>query len=137
MSRSRRSAAQQPEFFFDRSLGKVVAQELRARGWIIHLIADHYPGDAQMVADGVWVAEGARRGWCLLTKDQAIRRRDNEAAAVGTTLLFTLSSQQLTAAEMVDIIDGHRHRIEQRIRKGVPGIYVVSRRSVVKYERPL
>lgn len=136
MSRSKRSAAPQPEFFFDRSLGKVVAQELRARGWIIHLIADHYPDDAQTVEDWVWVTEGARRGWCLLTKDQAIRRRDDEATAVGTTLLFTLSNQQLTAAEMVDLIDGQRHRIEQRIRKGAPGIYVVSRRSVVKYTRP-
>lgn len=33
------------EFFFDRSLGRKSAQMLRANGWIVHLIADHYPDD--------------------------------------------------------------------------------------------
>lgn len=136
MSRSKRSAAPQPEFFFDRSLGKGVARELRARGWIIHLIADVYPDDAQHIADEVWIAEGAARGWHLLTKDQAIRRRDTQSAAVGGVLLFTLSNQSQTMEQMVEVFDHHRHRIEQRIRKGAPGIYIVSRREVVKYIRP-
>jgi hypothetical protein len=37
------SSARQPEFFFDRSLGKASATRLRKRGWIIHLIAEFYP----------------------------------------------------------------------------------------------
>lgn len=136
MSRSKRSAAPLPEFFCDRSLGRVVARELRERGWILHLIADHYGNDAQDVIDEDWLSEGASRGWCLLSKDAAIRRRDSEAAAVGDSLLFVLSRQDWTAAEMVEIIDAHRGRIERHIRKGQPGIYVVSRSTVKRYERP-
>lgn len=136
MSRSKRSAAPPPEFFFDRSLGKVVAHELRARGWTVHLIADHYPNDAQHVPDEVWLEEGAGRGWFLLSKDEAIKRRDHEAVAVGDSLLFVLSRQDWTADEMVGVCDHHRHRIEQRIRRGVPGVYIVSRTAVTKYERP-
>ncbi len=135
MRRLKPSAAPQPEFFCDRSLGRVVARELRARGWIIHLIADHYPNDAQDIDDEVWLSEGASRGWFLLSKDEAIKRRDDEAAAVGSSLLFVLSNQQLRADEMVAVLDHHRHRIEQRIRRGVPGVYVVSRAEVQKRPR--
>lgn len=112
-----------------------MARELRARGWIIHLIADHYPNDAQDIDDEVWLSEGASRGWFLLSKDEAIKRRDDEAAAVGSSLLFVLSNQQLRADEMVAVLDHHRHRIEQRIRRGVPGVYVVSRAEVQKRPR--
>lgn len=136
MSRSRQSAAPPPEFFCDRSLGRIVAGELRARGWTVHLVADYYGNDAQHVLDEVWLSEGARKGWFLLSKDAAIKRRDSEAAAVGSSLLFVLSRQNWTAREMVDILDGHRDRIERHIRRGKPGVYVVTRDAVTKYERP-
>ncbi|WUM92928.1 hypothetical protein OG905_22350 [Streptomyces sp. NBC_00322] len=32
-----------PEFFLDRNLGRRVAEELRARGWTVHCIADVFP----------------------------------------------------------------------------------------------
>jgi PIN like domain len=67
------SFAKPPEFFFDRSLGKASAAHLRNHGWIVHLIADHYDGDAEDVADEEWIAEGCSRGWLLLTKDKKIR----------------------------------------------------------------
>jgi hypothetical protein len=45
------SSARQPEFFFDRSLGKASARRLRDEGWIVHLIAEFYEADATNIAD--------------------------------------------------------------------------------------
>jgi uncharacterized protein with PIN domain len=67
------SSARQPEFFFDRSLGKASARRLRDEGWIVHLIAEFYEADATNVADEEWIAEQTRRGWILLTKDKKRR----------------------------------------------------------------
>lgn len=70
------------EFFLDRSLGKETARRLRAEGHVVHLLADHYPNDAQRVPDADWIAEGCRRGWVLLTKDKRIRYRTDELTAL-------------------------------------------------------
>lgn len=126
MSRSRLSAAPQPEFFFDRCLGKVVANGLRERGWIIHLIADTYPDDAQQVEDVAWMREGIHRGWALLTKDTAIRRRPDEWSAAAGGHLFMLSNGNLTAATMINQIHGHRPQIDRHIRRSPAGIYVLT-----------
>jgi hypothetical protein len=42
-----------PEFFVDRSLGRhIVADAIRARGYVVHAMADVYPdGEDQRVAD--------------------------------------------------------------------------------------
>lgn len=88
-----------PEFFFDRSLGKRSARLLVEAGWVIHLIADHYPDDAAHVSDEAWIEEGCRRGWALLTKDQRIRYRAQELAALAGSL-FCLSSGNLGLDEM-------------------------------------
>lgn len=45
------SAASQPEFFVDRSLGPSTAGYLRKLRWIVYLINDHFDHDAQFVAD--------------------------------------------------------------------------------------
>lgn len=66
-------SARQPEYFFDRSLGKASAARLRERGWTIHLIADFYHDDAARIPDEEWIAEGCSRGWLMLTKDKRIR----------------------------------------------------------------
>ena len=43
------SSDRQPEFFFDRSLGKISARRLREAGYVVHLIAEYeipkYEGD--------------------------------------------------------------------------------------------
>ena len=69
------SAESRPEYFVDRSLGRLTAEHLRADGWGPRLIADHYPDDAQTVSDPEWIAEVCRRGWPLFTKDKAIQHR--------------------------------------------------------------
>lgn len=86
------SSARRPEFFFDRSLGKISAHRLRESGYVVHLIAEFYPDDAQKIADESWIAEGCERGWVLLTKDRRIRYRAEELAALGSEgFLFCLA----------------------------------------------
>ena len=69
--------APQPEFFVDRSLGRhIVADAIRALGYVVHAMADVYPdGEDQRVADTRWIADTDRRGWVVLTKDERITRR--------------------------------------------------------------
>lgn len=85
------SSDRQPEFFFDRSLGKISAHRLREQGHVVHRIAEHYPNDAQQIADEDWISEGCRLGWVLLTKDRRIRYRAQELAALQDGFLFCLS----------------------------------------------
>ena len=40
-----------PEFFLDRSLGRHVAEGLAELDWTVHRIVDHFPNDAQDIAD--------------------------------------------------------------------------------------
>jgi hypothetical protein len=105
------SSARQPEYFFDRSLGKASANRLRDHGWTIHLIADFYRDDASEVADERWIAEGCSRGWSLLTKDKKIRYRANELAALETGHLFCLASGNLGLDEMAQRFIQAEHAI--------------------------
>lgn len=109
---SRTSSDRPLEFFFDRSLGKISAQRLRDAGHTVHLIADFYPDDAQQVGDSEWIAEGCRRGWTLLTKDQRIRYRTYELAALDSGHLFCLADGNAT----LDII-------AQRFLQAMPAIH--------------
>jgi hypothetical protein len=86
--RSRTRSVSQPEqpprFFLDRSLGrKAVPEALRADGWDVITLAEHYgiPADEQ-VADTDWIEEAAKRGWPILMKDKRIRHRQAEITAV-------------------------------------------------------
>ncbi|HWI42009.1 MAG TPA: hypothetical protein VNS81_00210 [Nocardioides sp.] len=94
------SASPPLEFFFDRSLGKRTAEQLRGAGWAVHLVADSYPDDAQAVGDEEWLAEGCRHGWILLTKDKRIRYRGGELAAMYDGRLFCLANGNLPISEM-------------------------------------
>lgn len=108
---SRRSVASQPEFFFDRSLGRETARRLRDLGWIVHLVSDAYPNDAQEIADEVWLRDGCARGWALLSKDKRIRYRGRELAALTGGRLFCLSNGNLPIATMVSRFERHRTAI--------------------------
>src|ERR1700712_286898 len=97
------SSAGQPEFFLDRSLGRTTASRLREAGYVVHLIADHYPNDAGDVPDEEWIAEGSSRGWTLLTKDKRIRYRAAELEALQGHL-FCLISGTMDIAVMSDAL---------------------------------
>ena len=130
---SSKTSVESPEFFVDRSLGKQTAQELRAKGWALTLLADVYPADAQKVKDEDWIAYGCRKGWSLLTKDAHIRYRAKEIAALSPkSLLFCLSRQDLKIAEMVVAFEIARPTIERAIRNGRAGFYHVSKAGQVR-----
>lgn len=93
---SKTSSDRPPEFFFDRSLGKISAQRLRDAGYTVHLIAEFYPDDAQHIADAEWITEGCQRGWTLLTKDRRIRYRTDELTALINGHLFCLADGNAT-----------------------------------------
>jgi hypothetical protein len=121
-----------PEFFFDRSLGRLVASELRELGWIIHRIADHYPQDAQRIADESWIEEGITKGWSLLTKDRRIRYRNWERAALTRGVMFRLSSGNLTISQMVRRLENSRQRIWNITEHAGPEIWVVYENDVIR-----
>lgn len=110
------------EFFFDHSLSKRTAAALRSHGAIVHLIADHYPDDATMVADEVWIEAGCRRGWCLLTKDKRIRYREAELAALNG-YLFCLAAGSAKVELMSERLIAALPSISRAVLRGTPGFW--------------
>lgn len=130
---SKTSAGLPPEFFVDRSLGRVTADRLRRQGWRLHLIADEYPDGAERVDDPVWITEGCRRGWVLLTKDKAIRYRAHEIAALAPgSLLFCLAKGSWNIDEMVSAFTAARDAIERAISRGESGFWHVSKDGAIR-----
>jgi hypothetical protein len=123
-ARSRMSSDKPPEFFFDRSLGRRSAQLLVDVGWIIHMIADHYPDDAAHVPDVAWIEEGCSKGWVLLTKDQRIRYRSHELGALQGQL-FCLSSGNLAIIEMAHRFLATRPAIDRAVARDDVGFWLV------------
>lgn len=131
----RRSAPQpEPEFFIDRSLGRhVVADALRAAGLTVHTLASVYgeqPG--QHVPDEDWLHLAGSRGWLVLMKDDSIRRRPRELAALREARVraFCVTNASLTGDEYAALLIRHRHRIVQRGRQGGPYVYGVYPRGL-------
>lgn len=130
---SKTFAASPPEFFVDRSLGKVTAARLRDHGWTLHLIAETYRDDAQGIADDVWIAEGCRRGWTLLTKDRHIRYRAAELGSLAPgSLLFCLAGQQLTTAQMVEAFTTAGPAIHRAVERADAGFWHVYRDGAIR-----
>jgi hypothetical protein len=99
------SQPEQPlRFFLDRSLGrKAVPEALRADGWDVITLAEHYgmPADEQ-VADTDWIEEAAQRRWPILMKDKRIRHRQAEITAVThhKARCFVITRGDLRSADM-------------------------------------
>jgi predicted nuclease of predicted toxin-antitoxin system len=91
-------------FFIDRCLGsKRIATALRQGGITVEVHEDHFPPDA---ADIDWLPQVGELGWVVLTKDANIARRTLEKMAVARAgmRLFTLTSQNLAGADMIEIL---------------------------------
>jgi hypothetical protein len=125
-----------PEFFFDRSLGKITAARLRNAGYVVHRIADHYPHDADDIPDQTWIAEGCSHGWALLTKDKRIRYRASELAALHTGHLFCLVSGNLTISEMSIVWLNAMPRMLRAIRDHQTGFWHVYRDGTIRQMWP-
>jgi predicted nuclease of predicted toxin-antitoxin system len=92
-----------PVFFLDRSLGKhIVAEALRAAGQDVHIHDDHFRQDT---TDEEWLRQVGQQGWIVLTKDQWIRRRSHERAALmqAGVKAFVLVAGNLSGRDMAEI----------------------------------
>lgn len=82
-SKKRSGSGQQLEalsVFLDRSLGREpLREQLIALGLRVELHDDHFARDER---DEIWLAQVARRGWVVLTKDARIRYRPLERSAL-------------------------------------------------------
>jgi PIN like domain len=122
---------QPPRFFLDRSLGrKAVPEALRADGWDVITLAEHYgiPADEQ-VADTDWIEEAAKRGWPILMKDKRIRHRQAEITAVTEhkARCFVITRGDLPSAEMAQRFISNKAAILTAATQPGPYIYSVQR----------
>jgi PIN like domain len=118
-----------PEFFIDRSLGrKHLANALTEQGVIVHTMASVYGEDvAQGLADEQWLTDAGAKGWIVLMKDDAIRRRpaERDALADAAVRAFCLTNANLRASEQSDRFVGNLERILRRAQTPGPYIYGV------------
>lgn len=120
-----------PHFFVDRSLGSVtVPRLLREADWELTTLAEHYgkPAD-EHVADVDWLALAGQNHWAVLMKDEKVRYRAAERAALvdAGVRAFCLASGNLKSADMAKLFIQHRATIWQRASGDEPGLWVVSR----------
>lgn len=120
---------QRHRFFLDRSLGrKAVPEALRADGWDLVTLAEHYgmPADEQ-VADTEWIEEAAKRGWPILMKDKRIRHRQAEINAVAEhkARCFVITRGDLPSGVMVQRFITNKSAILLAAAEPGPFIYSV------------
>jgi predicted nuclease of predicted toxin-antitoxin system len=101
-----------PTFFIDRCLGKRVARALRDAGISVEIHDDHFP---QKHKDVDWIPEVTDRGWVIMTKDKNIRRKREELEALRAAgaRVFALTSGNITAEDMVELLLEHREAMEK------------------------
>lgn len=122
---------QSRRFFVDRSLGRVrVPGLLRADGWLLLTLAEHYGiPDDERVTDVEWLRLAGTLGLPVLMKDERIRYRlaeKNALIAHGVTA-FALAGGNLTATQMAEMLIHHKSRIWAAADADGPAVYVVSR----------
>ena len=106
--------------FLDRSLGKqVIATALRAAGFKVEVHDNRFSTDAK---DHEWLTEVGREGWIVLTKDQKIKYRKVELAAViaANAKVFTLTAGSIQGSEMADIFLKAMPKIKAYVEANTP-----------------
>jgi hypothetical protein len=137
LSKSKRSSESLPEFFADRCLGKRAPALLVEWGWVVHVISDHFPDDAQQTGDDEWTEYGLRRGWSLLTQDERI----SSQPAVRELLdryhgcVHCLDSANLGASTKAARFEAHRKVIHQHAMDRRVGFFVVHEFGTPKRKR--
>jgi predicted nuclease of predicted toxin-antitoxin system len=120
------SAAKPPEqtvFFIDRSLGvEPIRTELTNAGLYIEVHDDHFARDED---DRIWLDTVGLRGWVIFTKDQRLRYRPLEIAALRASRarVFVLTAGNLRGSEIATVMVRALPRI-LRILKANPGPFV-------------
>lgn len=123
-----------PDLFLDRSLGRrQVPALLRDAGLRLHTLAEVYgvPAD-EGVADGEWLKLAGQRGWPVLMKDERIRYRPAERAAVVAHRVqaFCLTGGNLRAAAMAEQYLAVIADLAQACQSPGPFLYAVSARGL-------
>ena len=115
-------------FFIDRSLGKkAVASTLMEIGANV-IIHDQY--FAQDTLDQVWLEAAGNKGWIVLSKDNRIRYRANELAALNSAnvLAFILIAANATGEEMATIfVKAYKRMLSIANEAHRPAIYTIGR----------
>jgi predicted nuclease of predicted toxin-antitoxin system len=120
------SAAKPPDetvFFIDRSLGvDPVRAELINAGLNVEIHDDHFARDEE---DRTWLRTVGERGWVVLTKDQRLRYRPLEIAALraSKTRVFVLTAGNLRGIEIATVFLAALPRI-CRVLHSRPGPFV-------------
>ncbi|MER7164778.1 hypothetical protein ABT336_01695 [Micromonospora sp. NPDC000207] len=137
MNRSKRSSESLPEFFADRCLGKQAPALLVERGWIVHVVSEHFPDDAQAVGDPEWIEYGLRRGWSLLTQDERISTQPTVKAMLRqySGCIHCLDSANLAIQARVARFEAQRGAIHQNVRDRRVGFFVVRERGAPRRKR--
>lgn len=106
MPSKKQSVAKPPEgtvFFIDRSLGvEPIRCALEKEGLSVQIHDDHFKRDEE---DRVWLQDVGGRGWVVLTKDQRLRYRPLEIAALRSSgaRVFILIAGNLRGSEIASV----------------------------------
>ena len=126
MPSKKQFAAKPPDgtvFFIDRSLGiDPIRRELINAGLAVEIHDDHFVRDEE---DRVWLREVGQRGWVVLTKDQRLRYRPLEIAALraSSARVFVLTAGNLRGTEIAAVFKTALPRI-CRMLSSSPGPFV-------------
>lgn len=107
-----------PVLFLDENTtSRLVIDALKNAGFKVEIHRDHFSAGTE---DAVWLKEVAMRKWIAITRDQRIRYRPNEIAAVrqsGARMIF-ITGGNLGSAELADLLAAYAkklgHFIDQR-----------------------
>jgi hypothetical protein len=123
----------EPVLFIDRDAwSRALGEALTAAG--IDFVA-HHQRFAPAAPDTEWLSVAGTEGWLVLTRDQNIRRRPNELAAVRAAglCLFVLGQGNLSAAETASIVVDTWPRILRAARGARrPAIFTLTRDGALR-----
>jgi len=124
-------------YFCDRSLGRRIPRELRARG--IDAVA-HDDFFTQHESDEAWLANVGQRGWIVLTKDDYIRYRAAETQAVllYNVGCFVLMRRNDTREQLLETLTAAWDKIEEVVASDIrPFLYAIYKDgSILKRDLP-
>jgi predicted nuclease of predicted toxin-antitoxin system len=122
----KQSVAKPPDgaiIFIDRSLGiEPIRTELIKAGLVVEIHDDHFVRDEE---DRIWLRAVGERGWVVLTKDQRLRYRPLEVAALRASKarVFVLTAGNLRGSEIAAVFLTALPRIF-KVLHSVPGPFV-------------
>jgi hypothetical protein len=96
-------------------------------GWLVHVIADHFPDDAERVSDPDWIEYGLVRGWSLLTQDFRIATQPAADALLRAHRgsIHCLDNAELPVRTRAERFHSRQRAIYQHVRDHRVGFFVI------------